>query len=181
MVPKTLLLLIGVLFISWGFNKFVGIIGLIVVLTYYWREYLKSRRVTRMKIKGHKENIISRFENFNGKTGAEHFDYLYSYAQNLLHFKSFLTLTYTNFTVQAGVIIMSFFFITTSDWISLTACIIIGLSTTLFSLKYLRYFRYIIGVAKLGRDASDEMMSDLDGYVEFFAEEMLFCCHLDKD
>lgn len=167
MIPKTSLLLICVIFIAWGFNKFVGIFGLTTVLTFYWLQYLKLRRVFRKKVKKHKEGIIAYFDNFNGKQGEEHFDYLYSNAQNILDITSTLTITFINNIVKAVLIFMSFYFMWNSDWISLSACIIIGVSTALFSSKYLQYYKYLIRSIKSEEGASDEMLATLTRYADF--------------
>jgi hypothetical protein len=166
-VNKILLATIGVLFITWGFNKWVGMLGITTTLAFCWLQHLKSQRVTREDIQKQKESIIAHYDNLYEEMGKAHYKFLYDNAQFILHTNNTLTVTFINYTVKLGLVIISLYSVWNSDWISLIACIILVISTRWFSAKQLRFHKYIFGALESGGNAMDELTELIQSYLDF--------------
>lgn len=166
-VSKWPLFLIAVFFVACGFNKSIGIIGIGTVLAYYWLKHLVLQDICRQKVYKHKESFIQHFKNFHEKKGEEHFNFLYLNAQGIFNTNYTQTVTFLNYTAKAGLILLSFYFLWNSDWLSLILSLIIVISVRLFSSKHLQFHKHVYRTLQSGEDAYQGLFISINQYFTF--------------
>lgn len=125
MIPASLIALIIGLFIAWFFNSLIGILGISFILTFYWIVYLRDLKSSRRMILPFKEQIVNHFEDFKGKSGNEHFGYVYENVQFFLTARSARLFARINDIIKWGCMIIGLYSIWLKDWYSVIFCIII--------------------------------------------------------
>lgn len=171
-VSKTPLFLIAVFLITWGFNKSIGIFGIAAVLASYWLKHLVLQDICRRKVYKHKESFIQHFKTVYKKNGEEHFYFLLSNAQGIFYTNYTHTVTFLNYTVKAVLILLSFYFLWISDWLSLIASIIIVIFIRIFSLKHLHFHKHVYRILQSDEDAYQDLYTSINEYFTFLNKKI---------
>ena len=164
-VNKIVLATVVVLFIAWVFNPWVGILGITTLLAFFWLRHLKSQRHIRKKIRKKKEFIVAHYENVHENSGEKFYSFLYETAQSILHTHHTITITFMNYVVKLGLIIISLYFVWISDWISIIACIVLFILIRSFSSRQLRFHKYIFHTLEAGESRMDSFTEIIESYV----------------
>jgi hypothetical protein len=129
------------------------------------------QRVSRKDIHKKKESLIAHYNNLYEKTGREpgkeYYNFLYDNAQFILHTNDTITVTFINYIVKLGLITISLYSLWNFDWISVTTCIILIISTRWFSAKQLQFHKYIFEALESEGNAMNELIVLIESYLDF--------------
>lgn len=166
MIIITFILLL-IFFITWGFISWIGIIGIGLIIAFYYLIFYSGLKNSKKKIEFFKEDIISHFAIFGERTGEEHYNYIYESSNYFLMPLASKAFSAISSMITIGSLVVGIISIFKANWGSLVFCVGFYFLSARLASKYNKPYFDLKSVRGFPMDEF-ELEYNLNGYWDFF-------------